>query len=247
MTDTHNYSSCSDSRKNFSFTICTLLIGLQNCHLYHKFKNTTKKCWFVATKFTLEKLLMAPDRCRGIQSSIKNKYILTNFGCIYSADLDDGMHGARGQSLYFQNDPWHSFGLNQITLCWDCNACFGSYCWQGSVPCKNLPCKMCPRVYGLLGASSLKIQPVLFPSLGQVTVQNTPAIHMPVIVSCVTNGCFGPGLDEPQALAQTKVISMIQHHHFNIIATFRSTEFCHKALNMKINNLHEDIRSIQFL
>lgn len=73
-------------------------------------------------------------------------------------------------------------------------------------------------------------------------VQSTLAIHMPVILSCV-----GPGLDEAYVLAKTKVIPMIQHHHFSIIATFRSTEFCHKALNMRIKGSHEDVRSIHFL
>lgn len=106
---------------------------------------------------------------------------------------------------------------------------------------------MCPWVYRQPGVSSLKIQPVLFLSLGQVTLHGTFAIHVPVILSSVTNDCFGPGLDEAHTLAQTKLISMTQHHHFNIIATFRSIEFCCKALNMRIKSLHEDIRPIQFL
>lgn len=49
-------------------------------------------------KFTLETANGFREMQRNL-ASIKNKYILTNFGCIYSADLDDAVNGSGGELL----------------------------------------------------------------------------------------------------------------------------------------------------
>lgn len=68
------------------------------------------------------------------------------------------------------------------------------------------------------------------------------------MLSCFTNSCFNPDLDEAYALAQTKeLISVIQDYHLNLIATFTLIEVCHNALNIRIKRLHEDISFIQVL
>lgn len=84
------------SMKNFFFTICTLLIGLQNCHLYYHLKNITKKVLICDYGIYFRSWLQT-DVVE--QNKIENKYVLTNSGCIYTADLDDAVNGTGGQLL----------------------------------------------------------------------------------------------------------------------------------------------------